>query len=187
MTDVLRAPPSPRHAFVEIYRTARCSTTARFFALTEKDRAVFNRIPLVQGEPVTFGPDGEHGVARAADGRLVESWPQVATTSSSTTSHRDDPAQAFAIARLAASPNEPTPIGVFRAVERPVRLTEVSRALAQARESIAGHRSRRAARRRHLDRQRLRPAELERAPRSRAATGRPAAGRRCAGVSQRWW
>ena len=44
--------------------------------------------------------------------------------------HRDDPTLAFALARLADSPNEPTPIGVFRAVERPVGITE---ACAQAR------------------------------------------------------
>ena len=50
--------------------------------------------------------------------------------------HRDDPAQAFALARLADSPNEPTPIGVFRAVKRPVGLVETGRRLAEARESI---------------------------------------------------
>jgi 2-oxoglutarate/2-oxoacid ferredoxin oxidoreductase subunit beta len=136
MTDVLRAAAEHEGtAFVEIYQNCPVFNDGAFFALTEKDRAVFNRIPLVQGEPIRFGPDGEHGVARAADGRLEI----VAGDRDDLVvhdAHRDDPAQAFALARLADSPNEPTPIGVFRAVERPVGLTEVSRKLAAARESI---------------------------------------------------
>ena len=32
---------------------------------------------------------------------------------------RDDPSVAFMLSRLARGPHEPTPIGVFRAVERP--------------------------------------------------------------------
>jgi 2-oxoglutarate/2-oxoacid ferredoxin oxidoreductase subunit beta len=136
MTDVLRA--AAEHdgtAFVEIYQNCPVFNDGAFFALTEKDRAVFNRIPLVQGEPIRFGPDDEHGVARAADGSL-EIVPSGRDDLVVHDAHRDDPAQAFALARLADSPNEPTPIGVFRAVERPVGLAEVSRKLASARESI---------------------------------------------------
>jgi 2-oxoglutarate ferredoxin oxidoreductase subunit beta len=136
MTEVLRAAAQHKGtAFVEIYQNCPVFNDGAFFALTEKDRAVFNRIPLVQGEPIRFGPDNEHGVARAADGSL-----EIVTGERDDLvvhdAHRADPAQAFALARLADSPNEPTPIGVFRAVERPVALTEVSRRLAAARESI---------------------------------------------------
>jgi 2-oxoglutarate ferredoxin oxidoreductase subunit beta len=136
MTEVLRAAAEHKGtAFVEIYQNCPVFNDGAFFALTEKDRAVFNRIPLLQGEPIRFGPDGEHGVARAADGSL-----EIVTSARDDLvvhdAHRDDPAQAFALARLADSPNEPTPIGVFRAVERPVGLAEVSRKLAHARESI---------------------------------------------------
>src|SRR4029453_11831521 len=69
MTDVLRA--AAEHtgtAFVEIYQNCPVFNDGAFFALTEKDRAVFNRIPLVPGEPIRFGPDGEHGVARGGGG-----------------------------------------------------------------------------------------------------------------------
>jgi 2-oxoglutarate ferredoxin oxidoreductase subunit beta len=137
MTDVLRA--AAHHegsAFVEIYQNCPVFNDGAFFALTEKDRAVFNRIPLAHGEPIRFGPDGEHGVARGGDGSLEI----VAGDRDDLVvhdAHRDDPTQAFALARLADSPNEPTPIGVFRAVERPVALTEVSHRLAEARESIS--------------------------------------------------
>src|SRR5262245_47643150 len=139
MTDVLRAAAQHRGAaFVEIYQNCPVFNDGAFFALTDKDRAVFNRITLVQGEPIRFGPDSEHGVARGADGSLeIVSGDRDDLVVHD--AHRDDATQAFALARLAESPNEPTPIGVFRAVERPVGLTEVSRRLAEARESIGPH------------------------------------------------
>jgi 2-oxoglutarate/2-oxoacid ferredoxin oxidoreductase subunit beta len=137
MTDVLRAAAEHQGtAFVEIYQNCPVFNDGAFFALTEKDRAVFNRIPLVHGEPIRFGPDGEHGVARRPDGTLEivagERDDLVVHDA-----HADDPTLAFALARLASSPNEPTPIGVFRAVDRPVGISEVGRKLAEARANLA--------------------------------------------------
>jgi 2-oxoglutarate ferredoxin oxidoreductase subunit beta len=136
MTGVLRAAAEHKGtAFVEIYQNCPVFNDGAFFALTEKDRAVFNRIPLVQGEPIRFGPDGQYGVARAPDGNLeIVSGDRDELVVHD--AHRDDPTQAFALARLAESPDEPTPIGVFRAVDRPVGITEVSRKLAAARATI---------------------------------------------------
>ena len=51
--------------------------------------------------------------------------------------HRDDPSLAFSLARLAASPGDPTPIGVFRAVDRPVGIAEAGAKLADARANLA--------------------------------------------------
>jgi 2-oxoglutarate ferredoxin oxidoreductase subunit beta len=137
MTDVLRAAAEHEgSAFVEIYQNCPVFNDGAFFALTEKDRAVFNRIPLVHGEPIRFGPDGEHGVARTAEGTLEI----VAGDRDDLVvhdAHRDDPTLAFALARLADSPNDPTPVGVFRAVDRPVGITEVGRKLAEARSRLA--------------------------------------------------
>ena len=45
---------------------------------------------------------------------------------------REPPGLAFQLSHLAAGPHEPTPIGVFRAVERADYGTEVSRQLAVA-------------------------------------------------------
>ena len=106
-----------------------------FAPLTDKQQAVFNRIPLEHGEPVRFGPDSEHGVVRAPDGRLVVGAgddPAIVVHDA----HRDDPAQAFALARLADPPSDPTAIGVFRAVERPVGIAEAGAKLAEARGSL---------------------------------------------------
>jgi 2-oxoglutarate/2-oxoacid ferredoxin oxidoreductase subunit beta len=100
---------------------------------------VLHRIPLEHGKPIRFGPDGEHGVARAADGDLaivsVDDAGEDALVVHD--AHRDDPTLAFALARLAEAPTDPTPIGVFRAVDRPVGIAEVGRRLAAARADLA--------------------------------------------------
>jgi 2-oxoglutarate/2-oxoacid ferredoxin oxidoreductase subunit beta len=136
MTAVLRAAAEHRGtAFVEIYQNCPVFNDGAFAPLTDKDQAAFNRIPLEHGEPIRFGPDGEHGVVRTADGRLA-----VAGGDDSAVvvhdAHRDDSAQAFALARLADSPSDPTPIGVFRTVERPVGMTEEGGKLAAARREV---------------------------------------------------
>jgi 2-oxoglutarate/2-oxoacid ferredoxin oxidoreductase subunit beta len=132
MTSVLRAAAEHRGAaFVEIYQNCPVFNDGAFAPLTDKQQAVFNRIPLEHGAAIRFGPDGEHGVVRASDGRLVVAAgddPAVVVHDA----HRDDPAQAFALARLADSPSDPTPIGVFRAVDRPVGIAEVAAKLAVA-------------------------------------------------------
>jgi 2-oxoglutarate ferredoxin oxidoreductase subunit beta len=140
MTDVLRAAAEHKgSAFVEIYQNCPVFNDGAFAALTDKDKAVFNRIPLVHGEPIRFGPDREHGVARGADGDLrivaVEDVGEEGLVVHD--AHRDDPTLAFALARLAASPGDPTPIGVLRAVDRPVGIAEASAKLAGARANLA--------------------------------------------------
>jgi 2-oxoglutarate/2-oxoacid ferredoxin oxidoreductase subunit beta len=136
MTAVLRAAAEHRGAaFVEIYQNCPVFNDGAFAPLTDKDRAVFNRIPLEHGEPIRFGPDGEHGVVRTADGRLTVAAaddPAVVIHDA----HRDDRAQAFALARLADSPSDPTPIGVFRAVDRPVGIAEAGAKAAEARHAL---------------------------------------------------
>jgi 2-oxoglutarate/2-oxoacid ferredoxin oxidoreductase subunit beta len=137
MTAVLReAAAHQGTAFVEIYQNCPVFNDGAFAPLTDKGVAVFNRIPLEQGQPIRFGPDGERGVARRPDGSLAI----VDSARADLVVHDaglDDPTQAFALARLASSPNDPTPIGVFRSVERPVGSREAGRRLAAARAEMA--------------------------------------------------
>jgi len=48
--------------------------------------------------------------------------------------HRDDPGLAFQLSRLARGPYEPTPIGVFRAVQRTEYGAAMGRQLLEAQE-----------------------------------------------------
>ncbi|MDW5596493.1 2-oxoacid:ferredoxin oxidoreductase subunit beta [Conexibacter stalactiti] len=123
MTEVLRQAAEHRGAsLVEIYQNCPVFNDGAFFNLTEKDTKVAAQIRLEHGQPISFGPEGhEHGVARAEDGGL-EIVPLAGNEQRLLVhdQHREDPSLAFALARLADRPTEPTPIGVFRQVERPI-------------------------------------------------------------------
>jgi 2-oxoglutarate ferredoxin oxidoreductase subunit beta len=94
-------------------------------------------IPLRHGEPIIFGSEGkERGVVQRPDGRL-----EIVDVAGGSTEEllvhdekRDDPGLAFALSRLARGPYEPTPIGIFRAVERPEYGTQMSEQIVQAQE-----------------------------------------------------
>jgi len=123
LTDVLRA--AAQHegaALVEIYQNCPVFNDGAFAALTEKEGKDVNQIRLEDGQPIRFGSDNERGVARAADGGLA--IVNVADVGEDALlvhdSGRTDPSLAFSLARLAEDPTEPTPIGIFRAVQRPV-------------------------------------------------------------------
>jgi 2-oxoglutarate ferredoxin oxidoreductase subunit beta len=107
-------------AFVEVYQNCNVFNDGAFEQITSKDARPKMLIPLAHGEPIRFGPDGERGVifedgmARVVDVADVGEDRLVVHDE-----HRDDPGLAFALSRLASGPTMPTPIGVFRDVERP--------------------------------------------------------------------
>jgi 2-oxoglutarate ferredoxin oxidoreductase subunit beta len=123
LTDVLRAAAvHDGAALIEIYQNCPVFNDGAFAALTEKDVKDLNQIRLQSGKPIRFGADGERGVARGADGGLQ--IVDVADVGEDALIVHDpsriDPGLAFSLARLADDPTSPTPIGVFRDVQRPV-------------------------------------------------------------------
>jgi 2-oxoglutarate/2-oxoacid ferredoxin oxidoreductase subunit beta len=123
LTEVLRAAAVHEGAaLVEIYQNCPVFNDGAFAALTEKDVKDANQIRLEAGQPIRFGVENERGVARASDGGLE--IVEVAEAGDAALivhdPHRRDPSVAFALARLAEDPTGPTPIGIFRDVERPV-------------------------------------------------------------------
>jgi 2-oxoglutarate ferredoxin oxidoreductase subunit beta len=123
LAGVLRAAAEhPGAALVEIYQNCPVFNDGAFSALTDKEVKVDNQIRLEAGQPVRFGRDGERGVVRAADGGL-EIIDLTDGQEADLIVHdpaRRDPSLAFSLARLAEDPTGPTPIGIFRSVERPV-------------------------------------------------------------------
>jgi 2-oxoglutarate/2-oxoacid ferredoxin oxidoreductase subunit beta len=93
-----------------------------FGALTDKETKDANQIRLRAGQPIRFGVEDERGVIRGPDGCLTVV--DVADIDESELLIHDparaDPGQAFSLAKLAEMPTGPTPIGIFRDVERPV-------------------------------------------------------------------
>jgi 2-oxoglutarate ferredoxin oxidoreductase subunit beta len=107
-------------SFVEVYQNCNVFNDGAFELITAKDARPQMLIPLEHGQPVRFGPDGEHGVV------LVDGSAQVVKVADVGEDrllvhdeHREDPSLAFALSRVATGPTTPTPIGVFRDVDRP--------------------------------------------------------------------
>jgi 2-oxoglutarate/2-oxoacid ferredoxin oxidoreductase subunit beta len=123
VTEVLRAAAAhPGAAFVEIYQNCPVFNEGAFAALTDKGAKDENQIRLRAGQPVRFGANDERGVARGSDGSL-EIVEVADVGESELIVHepgRADPGPAFSLAKLAETPTGPTPIGIFRQVERPV-------------------------------------------------------------------
>jgi 2-oxoglutarate ferredoxin oxidoreductase subunit beta len=109
-------------AFVEIYQNCNVFNDGAFEDITAKDRRADMLIDLRHGEPVRFGADGSRGVRLNSFGEAeVVSVDEVGEDALVVhDERRADPSLAFALSRLASGPHQPTPIGVFRAVERPV-------------------------------------------------------------------
>jgi 2-oxoglutarate/2-oxoacid ferredoxin oxidoreductase subunit beta len=108
-------------SFVEIYQNCNVFNDGAFAALRDKDTKEHNQIRLTTGEPITFGPDGERAVIAEPDGSMrIVSTEEAGDRVVIHDPARTEPTTAFALSRLAHNPTGPTPIGVFRAVDRPV-------------------------------------------------------------------
>jgi 2-oxoglutarate/2-oxoacid ferredoxin oxidoreductase subunit beta len=108
--------------FVEIYQNCNVFNDGAFEAVTARDARADMMIDLKHGQPIRFGKEGDKGVVATGLGELeivdVASVGEDRLLVHDET--RADPTLAFALSRLAVSPTVPTPMGVFRAVERPV-------------------------------------------------------------------
>lgn len=120
-------------AFVEIYQNCNVFNDKAFAQLTGKEERVENRIDLKVGQPIFFGP-GESKAVVLRDGSAV-----IVERSSVSESEilvhdptRADPSVAFALSRISHGPYGPTPLGIFRSVERPVYEDLMSRQLVEA-------------------------------------------------------
>ncbi len=107
--------------FVEIYQNCNVFNDGAFARVTGKEARTDMLIPLVHGQPIRFGADGERGVVVDGQGRArVVDVADVGEEAILVHDEgREEPTLAFMLSRLARGPYEPTPIGVFRAVERP--------------------------------------------------------------------
>ncbi len=122
--------------FVEVFQNCNVFNDGAFGAITKKDQRAAMLIPLEHGQPIRFGVDNERGLVLDAVGciQIVD----VADVGESALLVHDetvsDPSLAFALSRVASGPYEPTPIGVYRAIERPEYAAAASRQLALAHE-----------------------------------------------------
>jgi 2-oxoglutarate/2-oxoacid ferredoxin oxidoreductase subunit beta len=119
MTTFKRAYEHKGAAFVEVYQNCNVFNDGAFEAITSKDARPKMLIALEQGQPIRFGPDGEYGVVlQDGEAKVVDVADVGEDRLLVHDEHRPDPSVAFALSRLADGPTTPTPIGVFRDVDR---------------------------------------------------------------------
>jgi 2-oxoglutarate ferredoxin oxidoreductase subunit beta len=135
-TEVLRAAAEHRGAaFIEIYQNCNVFNDGAFAAVRDKQHgAQKNQIRLVHGQPIRFGEQQEKGVVQKSDGsvQLVDVDQVGEDALLVHDAHRESPALAFSLAQLAHQPTGPTPIGIFRSVQRPVYGEAMEHQLEQA-------------------------------------------------------
>ncbi|AHI01639.1 2-oxoacid:ferredoxin oxidoreductase subunit beta [Kutzneria viridogrisea] len=122
LTEVLRAAAEHRgSALVEIYQNCPIFNDGAFDVLKDSEAKDERIIPLVHGQPIRFGSEGQHGVVRdpkTGSLRIAE----VAEVGLDALVVHDatieDPSYAFALSRLGSHDLDHTPVGVFRSVRR---------------------------------------------------------------------
>jgi 2-oxoglutarate ferredoxin oxidoreductase subunit beta len=140
LTEVLRQAAAHRGtAFVEIYQDCPIFNDGSFDVLRKGDEAPHRLIPLTHGEPVVFGPQGEHCVVREGFGLRVIATADVAPED--VVVHdalSDNPEYAYALSRLSDQELNHTVIGVFRRVTKPTYDDQVRAQVAAAKEAKSG-------------------------------------------------
>jgi 2-oxoglutarate ferredoxin oxidoreductase subunit beta len=120
--------------FVEIYQNCNVFNDGAFDKITAREARTDMLIPLVHGQPIRFGAHHERGVVVDQQGKAT--IVDVADVGEDAIlvhdERRSEPGLAFMLSRLARGPYEPTPVGVFRAVERPDYGTLVNRQVLDA-------------------------------------------------------
>ena len=90
-----------------------------FIQLTGKEERDQNRINLEPGKPIVFGPDDEYGIMINLEGARVVKVADVGIDAIKVHDPADpNPGIAFALSRISHGPYGPTPVGIFRQVER---------------------------------------------------------------------
>jgi 2-oxoglutarate/2-oxoacid ferredoxin oxidoreductase subunit beta len=120
LTSVLSAAAAHRGtSLVEIYQNCPIFNDGAFDAIKDNESKADSIIPLVHGEPIRFGREGQLGVVRdpSTGGVKVAENPADADVLVHD-AHAADPTTAFAISRLTdAGVLSHAPVGIFRSVE----------------------------------------------------------------------
>jgi 2-oxoglutarate ferredoxin oxidoreductase subunit beta len=119
-------------AFVEVYQNCNVFNDGAFDTILNKDARPNMLINLRHGEPVRFGSEEQFGVTlnEFGEAQIVDVADVGVDALVVHDEHRPDPTLAFALSRLANHPETPTPVGVFRDVDRPTYEGEMQRQLA---------------------------------------------------------
>ncbi|MDH3708080.1 MAG: 2-oxoacid:ferredoxin oxidoreductase subunit beta, partial [Acidimicrobiia bacterium] len=133
---LLRAASHKGAAFIEVLQNCNVFNDGAFAGITKKDARAAMLINLEHGEPIRFGPELERGVMLDEHG--LATIVDIADVGEDRLLVHDvaavDPSLAFALSRLSHGPDMPTPMGIFRQVDRPEYVEATSQQLAASQE-----------------------------------------------------
>jgi len=134
MIDMVQRAHAHRGAsIVEIYQNCNVFNDGAFGQITSKTTRDEMLIPLRHGEPIRFGAQQQRGLVLDGGGIRIAEVAEVGEEALLVHDEtRPDPSIAFMLSRIATGPHEPTPVGVFRAVERDEYGARVDQQLAAA-------------------------------------------------------
>ena len=122
-------------AFVEIYQNCNVFNDKAFEELTGKETRDENRIYLDHGKPILFGPNDEYGITVGSRGAEIVAVAAAGMDTIHVHNMEDpDPGVAFSLSRISHGPHGPTPIGIFRKVQRPAYDDLMTQQIADAKE-----------------------------------------------------
>jgi len=117
MKTVLKAAAEHKGtAFVEIWQNCVIFNDGAFKDMTTKDARDEALVDMVPGQPLVFGKEHEKGLKMDCGEASVVGADEATVW----TCDADSPVQAFMMASLDDREDLPTPLGIFRAVDRPV-------------------------------------------------------------------
>lgn len=124
-------------SLVEVFQNCNVFNDGQFDSINKRDVRDAMLINLVDGEPIRFGVDNERGVMinKTGDAVIVEVADVGEDAILVHDEARPDPGVSFALSRLASDPHSPTPVGVFRAVDRLEYSGEATSQLAASQET----------------------------------------------------
>ncbi len=115
---IRRAYEHPGTAFIEILQNCNIFNDGAFANLTEKDVKADNQLVLEHGKPLIFGKNRDKGIRMRGHALEVVQLGNGITAADLVVHDERDTALGFLLS-LIGPPEFPTPIGVFRALERP--------------------------------------------------------------------
>ena len=119
-------------SLVEVYQNCNVFNDGQFDTITKKANRDDMLVNLTHGAPIRFGADNNKGVV--IEGGMAKVVDVADVGEGALAVHDEanpDPSVAFALSRLASGPHEPTPVGVFRDVDRVEYAAETTNQLAE--------------------------------------------------------
>ncbi len=122
-------------AFVEILQNCVVFNDDAFQLVTDRATGQHNRIELLHGQPIVFGPPHAREAIVTRPGGGVEIVPEDEAGERVVVhdAHAEDPTRAFALSRLSHGADGPMPFGIFREIERPTYEEQLSAQIQHAR------------------------------------------------------